>query len=223
MQAVAVGGFHHHIVGSRHRLGIPDNGLVEVPDIPGKDDGAGLVFLGHGKADRRRPQQMAGVVPVGGHTGEQLGMVAVAYRHQQLQRRRGVFHGIQRLFAGVAAALVLFRLPLRVAFLDAGTVHQHDLQQITGRPGGVDWPGKAVFHQQRQPSAVVGVGVGHAYRVNGGRVKGQGVLAVNVSALLQAAVDEDVLTAGRQTMATARHHPRRAPKADFHREWSPFR
>ena len=216
MQAVAVGGFHHHIVGGRHRLRVPYNGLVHIADIPGKDDGAGLL-LGHGKAYHRRPQQVAGVIPVRLHPGEQLGAVAVAYRHQQLQRIGGILYGIQRLHGRVAAALILSRLPLGVRLLDPRAVHQHDLQKVAGRPRGIDRPLVAVFHQQRQPPAVVGVGVGHTYRIDRRRIKEQLVFVIHIAALLQAAVDEDVFAAGGQTVAAAGHDPCRSPKTQFHK------
>ena len=36
MQPVAIGGFHDHIIGVPGRMGILDERLVFVPDIPGK-------------------------------------------------------------------------------------------------------------------------------------------------------------------------------------------
>lgn len=36
MQTVAIGGFHNYIIGVLRRMGILDERLVPVPDIPGK-------------------------------------------------------------------------------------------------------------------------------------------------------------------------------------------
>ena len=64
--------------------------------------------------------------------------------------------------------------------------------------------------------------MGHTYRVYRCRVKEQLVFIVYIAALLQAAVDENILAAGGQTVAAAGHYPGRPPKAQFHKCASPF-
>ena len=54
--AVAVGTLHHHIVCPGEELGVPDDGLIHVADIAGKDDGPRLAALGEGQADAGRAQ-----------------------------------------------------------------------------------------------------------------------------------------------------------------------
>ena len=84
-----------------------------------------------------------------------------------------------------------------------GGVLQHDIQQIRRQASGDDTALKALLDQQRDTAGVVDMGVSHQHIVDLARVEGQAGVIDLVPALLQAAVNEDVLAAHLQTMAAA--------------------
>ena len=129
---------------------------------------------------------------------------------EQGQGGLGVLHGIKRLVLLAAGALGLAVAPLGLELLDVGGVTQHDAAQFGGGPGGKDWALVAVFHHEGDTPRMVDVGVGqqHAVHLAGGQ--GQGLVLVDVAALLHAAVHHQVEAAGRKFHTLAPPFPLRA-------------
>ena len=201
--AVAVGGFHDHIVGPVHGDGIPQQGLADVADIAGEHENLLSVAFPDGDLDGSGAQQMAHVHHADGDAVEDVHAVVIAAGHELAVNAKGVLLGVEGLHQGLAAALVLAVLVLRVAFLNVGRVQQHDLAQVGGGLGGVHMAPEAVLVQQRQIAAVVDVGVGEQHRVQTSFGDGQGRIFVQVCALFHAVVDHDVLAAGLQQKTAA--------------------
>src|SRR5207249_10956703 len=82
---------------------------------------------------------------------------------------------------------------LGVRFLNVGGVAEHGLAQVDGGRSRVNWPGKSVADECGQVSAVVDVGVGEHYRVDGARVERQvavAILGILAAALVEAAIEQ---------------------------------
>ena len=201
--AVAVGGLHHHIVRLMDGLGVPQQGLMGVADVAGKDDLAGLLPFGDPQLDGRGAQKVAHVGEAGADVRPHLHRLAVVHFMEQGQGGLGVLHGVKGLILLAAGAFGLAVAPLGLELLDVGGVAQHDAAQLGGGPGGEDRAFVAVLHHQGDAPGVVDVGVGqqHAVHLAGGQ--GQGLVLVDVAALLHAAVHHQVETAGLQKIAAA--------------------
>ncbi len=181
---VAVGGLHHHIVRAGDGLGVPDDGLVFVADVTGKDD-----FLLHARFPHPQlyigaAQQVACVGHAEPEPFHRLQRLSVAHRHQPPDGLLRVRDGVQRFHRLFAGPLALLVLPFGVALLNVSGVQQHDFQQLTGQSSGINRPPVALFHQQRQTAGVVDVGVGHQHRVDQRRGKVESLVVRLVLALL---------------------------------------
>lgn len=75
---------------------------------------------------------------------------------------------------------------------------------------------KALLDQQRDTAGMIDMGVSHQHIVDLARMEGQAGVIDLVPALLQAAVNEDVLAAHLQTMAAAGDTLICSVKAQFH-------
>lgn len=214
--AVTVGALHDHIVRPGEELGVPDDGLVHVADIAGKDDGFRLASLGEGQADGRGAQQMARVDEHGVHPVAQVDGLVIFAGVNKLRHPLGVGHGIQRLLLRPPGPAVLAIFILGVALLDVGGVLEHDAHELSREPGGENAALEAVFDEHGHPAGVVDVGVGDEHIVDAARGKGQGAVVHLVPALLQSAVDEDALAAYLQTMAAAGDTLVSAEKTQLH-------
>ena len=214
--AVAVGALHHHIVGPGEELGIPDDGLIHIADIAGEHDGARLAALGQLQQNGGAAQQVSGVDKGGLHALAHIDGLAVLAGLQKLRHPHGVGYGVQRLYRRTAGTLVFAVLILRVALLNVGGVRQHDAQQVGRQPGGDDTALKAVFDQHGDAAGMVDVGVGHQHHVNAARMEGQRGVVHLVPTLLQAAVDQNMLSVYLKTMAAAGDALVSAEKAQLH-------
>ena len=97
-----------------------------------------------------------------------------------------------------------------------GRVLEHDGHQLPREAGGKDLPLKALLDEQGDAAGVVDVRVGDDHIVNViGRKVQHGVVSL-VLALLQAAVDEDLLAADFHAVAAARDGLGRPEKGEFH-------
>ena len=214
--AVAVGTLHHHIVCPGEELGVPDDGLIHVADIAGKDDGPRLAALGEGQADAGRAQQVAGIDEHGVYAVADVDLLAVLAGIHELPHPHGILHRVQRFLHGAARPLVLTVFILGVALLNMGGVLQHDIQQIRRQASGEDTALKTLLDQQGDTAGVVDMGVSHQHIVDLARMEGQAGVIDLVPALLQAAVNEDTLAAHLQTMAAAGNTLICSVKAQFH-------
>ena len=159
---------------------------------------------------------MSGVDKGGLHALAHIDGLAVLAGLQKLRHPHGVGYGVQRLYRRTAGTLVLAVLILRVALLNVGGVRQHDAQQVGRQPGGDDTALKAVFDQHGDAAGMVNVGVGHQHHVNAARMEGQRGVVHLVPTLLQAAVDQNMLSVYLKTMAAAGDALVSAEKAQLH-------
>ena len=216
MVAVAVGALHHHIVRPAEELGIPDDGLIHIADIAGEHDVPLLAALGQLHQDGGAAQQVARVDEGGLHALAHVHGLVIFAGLQKFRHPHGIRHGIQRLHVGAARTLVLAVLILGVALLNVGGVRQHDIQQVGRQPGGDDLPLEAVLDQHGDPAGVVDMGVSHQHRVDAAGMEGQRGVVHLVPSLLQATVDENMLSVYLQTMAAAGDALVSAEKAQLH-------
>ena len=159
---------------------------------------------------------MSGVDKGGLHALAHIDGLAVLAGLQKFRHPHGIRHGVQRLHRRTAGTLILAVLILRVALLNVGGVRQHDAQQVGRQPGGDDTALKAVFDQHGDAAGMVNVGVGHQHHVNAARMEGQRGVVHLVPTLLQAAVDQNMLSVYLKTMAAAGDALVSAEKAQLH-------
>ena len=151
----------------------------------------------------------------------QLNALVVVHTHEQLHGRLGVLHGIHGLHQLGTGALGLAVLPLGLELLDVGRVPQHDTAQLHRGVGGVDFAPEAVAHQQRQHTGVVDVRMGSQHPVDLAGCHRDGLVLVDIPALLHAAVDQEPTTRGFQQRTAAGDLMVRAQKRDLHPKTPP--
>ncbi|OIQ66727.1 hypothetical protein GALL_517000 [mine drainage metagenome] len=103
-------------------------------------------------------------------------------------------------------AFVLARVVAGFVFLQPGGIHHHYPGQCPAGGSGDDLAAKTAFDQQRQPAAVVQMSVGEQHIIYGGRVEAEGLAVLFVqlmSALIHAAVDQDILAGAADHVAGA--------------------
>ncbi len=106
---------------------------------------------------------------------------------------------------------------LGVHFLNVGAVAEHDAQQVAGCACGIYFSPKPVPDQERQPSAVVNVRVGHQHGVNLRRIKRKAAVFLFVQSLVEAAVNQDGFPAGLKAVAASGYRLVRSEKHQFHK------
>jgi hypothetical protein len=93
-------------------------------------------------------------------------------------------------------------------FLQMRRIEQDDAGQFLGCRGRDDFTFESALDQERQAAAMVQMCVGQQDVVDGGRVEAERfrILLVQLtSALIQAAIDQDVFSGALDHMAGARH------------------
>ena len=221
VQPVAVGGLHEHIVRLADIGGVLDDGLVQIADIAGKHQLGGSVTLGDPQLDAGGAQQVAHIHEPHLDARSQLDALFVVHTHEQLHGRLGVLHGIHGLHRLGTGALGLAVLPLGLELLDVGGVPQHDTAQFHRGVGGVDFAPEAVAHQQRQHTGVVDVRMGSQHPVDLAGCHRDGLVLVDILALLHAAVDQEPTARGFQQRTAAGDLMVRAQKRDLHPKTPP--
>ena len=216
VEAVAVGALHHHEVGLVDGLGIPDDGLVHVAQVPGEDDLPGDPLLGEPQLGAGRAQQVPGVGEPQPDPGAQVHHLAVLTGGHQLHGVLGVGQGVEGLHRRAARPAALLVLPLGVGLLDVGRVPEHDGHELSGQPGGHDPAVEALLLQQGDAAGVVDVGVGDDHIVDGAGGKVQHAVVPLVPALLKAAVNEDAGSVDLQAVAAPGDGLGRAVKSELH-------
>ena len=216
MVAVAVGGFHDHIIRLRQRLGIADNGLIDIADVAGEQNVPGDVALGHAHRHTAAAKKMPRIGKADADALCQLHALAVLKGTDIFLHQLRICHGVQRLYRRTTRTQSLAVLILRVALLNMGGVQQHDLQQLRRDTGGADHALKAPLDQQRNASAVVNMSMRHDHIVDLAGMEGQIGVVKLVPSLLQTTVHKDFFARRLQHVAAARHAAVCAIKIQFH-------
>ena len=216
MAAVAVGGLHEHIVRFLNVGRVLDDGLVQVADIAGEDQLRGGLALGDPQLDAGRAQQVSHVHKACFDARGKLHPSLIRNAREQLHGRFGVLHGVHGLHRFRAGALALAVLPLGFKFLNVGGVPQHDAAQFHGGVGGINFAPEAVAHQQRQHTGMVDMGMGSQHPVDFPGSDRNGLIFVDILALLHAAVDQKAPPGGFDHGAAAGDLMVRAQKRDLH-------
>ena len=220
--AVAIRRLHKHIVCVPDRCRVLDDGLMLVADVPGKDQLGGGAALSDPDLDAGRTQQMAHIDEADHKARGQLDLSVILHAPEQLHGRLGILHGVHRLHRLGTGTLRLAVLPLSFKLLNVGRVPQHDAAQLSRGLGGIDPAPEAVAHQQRQLACVVDMRMGHQHAVNFTRCHREGLVLVDILALLHAAVDEVALPSCFQQSAAARDLVVGSQKCELHRYTSQF-
>ena len=203
VEAVPVGALRDHIVRFRDKLGVPDDGLLPVANVPGEDDLFGLAVLGQPQLGAGRAQQVPGVGEAELDVVIDLNLLAVFTHHQVSEGALHIGQGVQGLHRGTSGPLALLVFPLGVTLLDVGGVPQHNVQQLGGEAGAVDVAAKSLLDEQGNAAGVVNVGVGDNDVLNvAGHEVQLGVVDL-IPPLLQAAVNEHLVSVALHTVAAA--------------------
>ena len=210
VQAIAIGGFHHHGVGRRRNIGVAQNGPAAIAEVAGEKHAVTPALLFQLQQNGGRAEDMSGVVEGGANPLGQFHRLAV--RHMASKTLETVEHiqrGVQRLHLGGAAVSLprQFALAvLRLLLLQAGGVEQHQSRQLERWRGADDLTLETALDQQRNASAVVEMGVGQQQVVDAGGIEAEGgrVLFIEFPpALVHAAVDENPLAGAFDHVAGA--------------------
>ena len=103
-----------------------------------------------------------------------------------------------------------------------GRVPQHDAAQLHRGVRGIDLAAEAVAHQQRQHTGMVDVCMGGQHPVDLAGCHRDGLVLVDILALLHAAVDQEPTARGFQQRTAAGDLMVRAQKCDLHKNTSGF-
>ena len=218
--AVAVCGFHEHIISPGRIFRVADNQRLGAADVAGKDHAGGLaVFFGF-QPQGAGTQNVPGVVI--GYADARRGLKAFVIVHgvKEGGRLAGVLHAIKSgrgIFQ--TPALVLLGFPQGFHFLDVGAVLQHDFQQIAGGLGAVDGFAETVFGQQGQQAGMIHMGVGDQNKINVFGLVGLNIAVAPVNglvALVHAAVHAETPAACLNHITGAGDCLGRSQKLYFH-------
>ena len=195
VRAVAIGGFHHHVVGGRRGDRIAQDRSPRVALVAGKQQSAARAAFAQGQQDRGRTEDVAGVEELRLDAGRDADGFVVAHRlAEEVQRVQRVVHGVQRFHRGLVAAPTAALGTAGVLFLQAGGVEHHDAGQVAAGGGGEDAPAEALAHQSRNAAAVIEMRVREQQHVDVGGIEAERRavgLFLFAAALEQAAVDQD--------------------------------
>ena len=201
MVAVAVGRFHDDIIRLFQVLRIADDGLIDIADVAGENDGPCQTVFAHLQRDGGRAEQVSRVGKGDAHTVTKRDRFAVLAGGDKPEHILRVFDRVDRLDRRFAGALALAVVVLGLAFLNVRAVQQHDLHQIRRQARGKDLAAKAVFDQQRDPPGMVDMRMRHQNIVDLIGRKRQRAVVDLVASLLQTAIDEDLLSAHLKAVA----------------------
>ena len=163
---------------------------------------------------------MAHIHKADDEAGGKLDLFVVVEPPEQRDGRLGVLNGVHRLHRLRAGALALAVLPLGLELLNVGRVPQHDAAQLCRGLGGINSAPEAVAHQQGQQARVVDMGMGGQHAVDLARCNRDGLVLVDILALLHPTVDEVALSRRFQKGTAAGHFVVGTQKRQFHRHTS---
>ena len=189
-------------------------------DIAGKQDLACDVILLPFHQDAGRTENMAGIIEGGPHPRANLYLLLIGCgAAEPANAVHRVNHAIERRRRrGLARAAMRTPRPCRF-FLQVGGVQHHQPRQFGRRLGGDDLAAKTPLHQERQPPAMIEMGMGQEHKIDRARVKSErdGILLLKLTtALEQAAIDQDAPPRHFQEMTGAGDVLCRAVKGKFH-------
>ena len=216
MQTVAVGGLDDQVFRLRHRLGIPEQRLIDIAHVAAEHDLPGLLSLRQPHFDGGGTQQVADVRHADDDALRGLDggvILAGAQKAEGCRRVVGVVHRLHGPFPGT---LGLAGAPLGFRLLNVRRVHEHDAAKIAGGLRGVDLPPETVLAQLGEHTGMVDMGVGQEHRFNGVRRNGQRDVLENVLPLLHAAVHQIVPAAYLQQRTAAGDFMGRTDELNFH-------
>ena len=213
---ITVGGFDHQILGVLHRLGIPEDGLVQVAHIAAEAELPGLAVFRKPDLNGGRAQQMAHIGEADADAVVHLDGLAVGAGDHAAHQSGHVLQVIQGLHLRPAVAQGFAAFPLRLGHLDVGAVTQHDVAQGAGGGGGIDRAPEALLVQQGQMAGLVDMGVGQQHKVQLPGRDGQGFVFKQVPPLLHAAVHDALFVPHLDIGAAAGDLMGGAQKCDLH-------
>ena len=213
MVAVAVRALEHQHVHPGRHVGVAQDRAVRPPEVPAEADPQHAAAAAELEGGQGRAEDVPRVVVADLDALGQRPRLAVAVRHEALERRHDVGRPVERAPR---------RLPLRlrppidvleVTLHQEGAVREQRPRQVPGRGGQVDGAAETLAHQRRQVAGVVEVRVRHHHRLQvAGREGEAAVDAVRLVAvpLEQAAVEQPVVGAEAQAVTRAGHRLRGA-------------
>ena len=203
MASVAISRFHDHIVRIVNIGWIVDQGLVCITDITGKDQLLRHILFCDPDFNAGRAKQVAGVDETDADPVADLDHLVVTAWGKVLQDTDGIFRGIDGHEWLCAGTFALSVAPLRLKFLDMGTVTEHDIAKVLRRLRRKDRPLKALLIKERKHTGMVDVGMGQEDIVDiGGRHRDRYIFK-EVSALLHTTINKYMFTCDFQIMLTA--------------------
>ena len=223
--AAAVGALHDHDVGGLEPVRVEQDGRVVLTEIAAEHQRALGVALAQPQLDARGPEDMSRIVLAQRKARERLMPFVVAHRAHQAQRLLHIVEVVERLRDGLIAIIAPFALPALVdavglAHRETGGVAQQYGEQVTAGRVGVDRAAVAALDQQRQPTAVVDMGVAEDDRVDGRGLERERVTVAAhriATALHQPAVEQHLPPCDPQAVAGAGDLACSAVELKFHR------
>ena len=213
---VAIGGFDHQILGVLHRLGVPEDGLVQIAQVTAEADLPGLAVFRQPDLNGGGAQQVAHIGEADGDAVVHLDHLAVGAGDHMAHQPGHVLQVVQGLHLRPAVSQGLAAFPLRLGHLDVGAVAQHDVTQGAGGGGSVDRAPEALLIQQGQMAGMVDMGVGQQGKVQLPGRDGQRLIFKQVPPLFHAAVHNALLVPHLDIGAAAGDLMGGAQKCNFH-------
>jgi len=112
-----------------------------------------------------------------------------------------------------------------VGLLEIGRIEDHEIGKLARGGGGHDRALEAALAKERQPAAMVEMGMGQKHAIDRGGVEAEGLGILEVerpAALMEAAIDQDALAGGLDQMARAGDVLGRAVKRYSHLRVAPL-
>ena len=205
MVAVAIGGFHHHIIRLINILRIPYEGLVLIADVPGKYNLLGPASLGSPYLYGCGSQQMPHIRKTQGQVVIQFEFLAISHPFKMLQHILCILHGVKGLHLTASGAPGLTVLPLSLHLLYMGTVLQHDVAQVNGRIGGYHLAPEPSCIDPWQHARMIDMGMGQEHVVYFTVTYGKFRVLIDIVTLFHAAVDQYLCFPYFQKMTASSH------------------
>ena len=218
VQAVTVGGFHHHIIRPGSILGIPQNRLSVISQVTGEHDLLLHVVLFQPDLNTCRAQQMPHIRKPDPHLITDLNLCIIMAGDDPLDHPFRIFHGIERLRRLLVTASLRFSaLPLSLHHLDMGTVTEHNAAQIRSCVCGIHLPPEASRIQKWQQPGMIHVGMGQEHIIDPCLRNGQRYILKGIHPLLHTVIHQNMFLSHRKIVTAAGHFVVRPNKYQFHR------
>ena len=213
---ITVGGFDHQILCVLHRLGVPEDGLVQVAHIAAEAELPGLAVFREPDLNGGGAQQMAHIGEADADAVIHLDNLAVGAGDHALHQPGHVLQVIQGLHLRPAVSQGFAAFPLRLGHLDVGAVTQHNVAQGAGGGGGIDRAPEALLIQQGQMAGMVDMGVGQQGKIQLPGRDGQRLVFKQIPPLLHTAVHDALFISHLNIGAAAGDLMGGTKKCDLH-------